>query len=181
MDHPRDAEAWATRALASRALGLYRAAAEDFTRAITAEEEVGRTSPEHYLERARALASEGGEAVGEALRGLDEGLGRLGPIPALQLYAIDLEVVRRGYDAALARLDAVMAQSPPSGPWLARRGEVLERAGRPSDARVAYEQALADLASPGRKRRTGASAQLESQVRAALERLQRQEQAEAEP
>jgi predicted Zn-dependent protease len=181
-DHPGHAEALATRARASRALGLHRAAAEDFARAIAAEEALGRTTPEHYLERAGALAAEGGDAVAEALHALDEGLGRLGPIPALQLYAIDLELVRSRYDAALARLDAVAAQSPRSGPWLARRGEVLERAGRPADARAAYEQALADLASvTAGRRRTGGSARLERQVRAALERLQRQEQAEAKP
>src|SRR2546429_3401664 len=45
--------------------------------------------------RDRALAAEGGDHLDEALRGLDEGIKRLGPIVTLELYAIDLELDRK--------------------------------------------------------------------------------------
>lgn len=180
--HTNHAEALVTRARVCRALGLHRAAAEDYAHAIAVEEGAGAAAPEHYLERARALAAEGAAASEEALRALDEGLGRLGPIPALQLYAIDLEVAHGRYDAALARIDHAAARSPRPESWWARRAEILERAGRPGEALTAYEQALVELVSrPAERRRAAASAQLENQVRSALDRLRGSERAEIKP
>ena len=49
--------------------------------------------------------------IDEALRGLDEGINQLGPVVTLQLLAIDLELRRKSYDAALTRLDLIAAES----------------------------------------------------------------------
>ena len=180
--HPRHAAARAYRARACRALGENRAAAEDYARAIAAEEEAGAAPPELYLERARALAAEGAVTREEALRVLDEGLARRGPVPALQLYAIDLEVAGRRYDEALARVAAAAALSPRPESWWARRGRILEAALRPEEARIAYEKALADLSSrSGERGPTAAAARHEREVRSALARLPRLQAAEAEP
>ena len=117
------------------------------------------------------MAAEEGVPVDEALRGLDEGLRRLGPLTTLQLFAIDFELANNRYEAALARLETITAQSPRKEPWLARRGEILEQAGRAAQARLAYEQALAAIESlPARHRTTEATAKLEAQIRAALAR-----------
>lgn len=167
--HSDHAEALGTRARALVKLGQRLAAAADYTRAIAAWEGLNRPHPEYYLERARALAAEGGDHVKEALRGLDEGIQRLGPLVTLQLYAIDLELAANRYDAALARLQTLAAQSPRKEPWLARRGEILEQAGRVAPARLAYEQALAAIESlPARHRKTRATTELEAQIHAAL-------------
>lgn len=169
--HPDHAEGLATRARVLVSLGHGLAAGADYTRAIAAAERLDRPNPEYYLERARALAAEGGDHADEALRGLDEGVRRLGPLMVLQLYAIDLELAGKRYDAALARLDTLAAQSPRKEPWLARRGEILEQAGRAAQARLAYEQALAAIESlPARHRQTEATARLEARIRAALAR-----------
>ncbi len=182
VSHPQHAAARVVRARACRALGQNRAAAEDYARAIAAEEEASAAPPELYLERARALAAEGAATREEALRVLDEGLARRGPVPALELYAIDLELAGGRYDSALARVDDAAARSSRSGSWWVRRGQILEEALRPGEARIAYEKALADLASRSAERGlSAAAARLESEVRSALSRLRRPPSAEAEP
>jgi len=176
--HPEHAEALATRARVLVILGERLAATADYTRAIAAMESLGRPKPEYYLERARALTAEGGDHADEALRGLDEGVRRLGPIVPLQLLAIQLELTGKRYDAALARLDTLASQSARKESWLVRRGEILEQAGRAAQARLAYEQALAAIESlPARHRTTETTAKLEAQIRAALARRN----AEADP
>ena len=142
-------------------------AARDFTSAIRFAPS-GR--PELYIERAQALASAGDKHYAEALRGLDEGIERLGPLVTIQLHAIDLELKRKQFDAALARLEKIADQSPRKETWLARRGEILLQAGRREEARAAYEQALKalDTLPPGR-RNVPAMNELEKRIKAALE------------
>ena len=169
--HPEHAGALATRARVLVILGQRLAAAADYTRAIAAAERLDRPNPEYYLERARALAAEGGGHVAQALHGLDEGVSRLGPIVALQLFAIEIELAGKRYNAALARLETLAAQSPRKEAWLAHRGDILKQAGRATEARLAYEQALAAIESlPARHRSIGATAKLEAEIRAALAR-----------
>jgi len=65
-------------------------AAADFTRGIDSGDPSVPPSPDLYLERARALATDPRHLV-EAIRGLDEGIDRLGPVPGLRLLADELE------------------------------------------------------------------------------------------
>ena len=161
---PEHVEALITRARVLVRLGQRAAGARDFTEALARSPE-----PELFLERAQALSAEGGAHLDEALRGLDEGIARHGPLVTLQLYAIDLELRQRRYDAALARLETVAAQSPRKESWLARRGEILAQAGRAVEARQAFAAALAAVESlPAPRRRTRAVTALEARVRAAL-------------
>lgn len=168
--HPEHAEALAARGRAWANLGETRAAAADLTRAIAV-----RPLPEHYLERAQILAAAG--RADEALQSLDESTDHLGPLVSLQRYAIELELKLGRHDAALARLDALSSGLSRQEAWLVRRGEILERAGRGMEARAVYTQALAALeALPGHLRATRAMAELETRVRAALERLRAHDQ-----
>ena len=52
---------------------------------------------EHYYERARALMAAGSEQTDAALKTLDGGLAKLGKVPTLGLYAIQLEVARKRF------------------------------------------------------------------------------------
>jgi tetratricopeptide (TPR) repeat protein len=170
--HPEHVEALLARARVLVVMDQNRAAVDDYTRAIALEAQRGRNIPDHYLERARACAAQGAEFIAEAVRGLDEGIAALGPIVTLELYAIELELTGKSYDAALARLEIIRAQSRREERWLVRRGEILEHAGHPAEARLAYAQALATIESlPERHRKTRATTQLEAQIRAALTRL----------
>jgi predicted Zn-dependent protease len=124
-------------------------AAQDFTKALSL---TTNPDPELYLERARVLA-EDRDSVGEALRGLDEGISKHGPLVTLQLSAIELELRRKNYDAALTRLDTISAQSERQEMWFVRRGEILQSAGRNEEARAAFRAALVAIESlpPGRR------------------------------
>ena len=169
--HPDDPQALAFRGRALVALGEPLPAAEDFSRAILHSDP---PRPEDYLERARALASAGPEHVGRALEGLDEGLRQLGEPVTLQDYAIELELGRRNFDAALRRLDRIAAQSVRQEPWLVRKASILEAAGRVDEARAAYRQTLASIgALPAERRGNKAVERLEREAQQGLERLGR--------
>ena len=123
---PDHYEGLITRARVLAKLGGRMDAAKDFTQALTLSTV---PEPELYLERANVLAADVRQ-LGEALRGLDEGINKLGPVVTLQLAAIDLELRRKNYDGALVRLDQIAAQSQRKESWLVRRGEILQT-GRP--------------------------------------------------
>ena len=166
--HPDSAEALMVRARILVRLGQPLDAAENFSQAIA---KLSDPQPEQYLERAQALVSAGSAHIEEAVQGLDEGIKRLGPIVTLQLYAIELELTQGRYDAALARLDQITPRSGRKEAWLARRGEILEQAGRLTQAHAAFAAALAELDSlPAYRRKTVTTQELETRLRAALVR-----------
>lgn len=124
--------------------------------------------PDIAIERAQALLA--ADRADEALRGLDEILEHLGPIVTLQLTAIDIEVHRRDLNAALRRIDAAIAATPSRNEaWLELRGDILICAGRPAEAREAYQAALEAIASlPPERRATRAVVERERRLRMGL-------------
>ena len=70
-----------------------------------------------------------------AIQGLDQGAAEFHGAITLQLLAVELEVERRNWDSALARLAEIEANSTRKESWLARRGDVLVKADRPQEAR----------------------------------------------
>ena len=164
--HADAGAAWLTLGRVHGRLGRYAEAALDFTRAI---DHLNEPKPEYYLERARALAALGNDAIDSALRGLDDGMQRLGSLVTLQTYAIKLNLRVRDYDAALQRLETISARSRRKERWLAYRGDILMSAGRNADARDTYELALAAIGVlPARHRMTKAVRDLDDHIRAAL-------------
>jgi predicted Zn-dependent protease len=171
-ERPLEAEGLASRALARRRLGDLAGSADDLAQAIDFYPANLLPPPELYLENARALAAQGGGRVDEALRVLDEGLARLGRTVTLALSAVELELERKRYSQALARLDEAARSSPRKEVWLLRRGRILEEAGKAEEAREAYREALGvGRASPAFRRNTPAAHRLEAEARASLERL----------
>ncbi|HXC69849.1 MAG TPA: tetratricopeptide repeat protein [Pyrinomonadaceae bacterium] len=166
-EQPNHVEGFITRARVLARMGDRVAAARDFTQALTL---APAPEPELYLERAQVLAEEE-RHIEDALRGLDEGIHRLGPIVTLQLLAIDLESRRRNYDAALSRLDSIAAQSERKEMWLVRRGEILRNAGRIEEARATFKAALVAVESlPPDRRQNRSVTTLELRARSGLER-----------
>jgi len=102
-------------------------------------------SAEIYLERTQMLADAG--KIDQALHGLDEGVEKLGGLVTLQSAAIDLEVRRKNYNAALARLEKLSAAMPRKETFLLRRGEILLQAGRICEARKNLLESLAGFNS----------------------------------
>lgn len=133
---PKSFEGILTTARVCAKLGQRSAAVKYFTEAITL---APADSAEIYLERAETSVS--ANRIDEALRGLDAGLEKLGNLVTLQTMAIDLEVRRRNFDAALARLDILTAVMERKESFLLRRGEILFQAKRNCESRKSLLQA----------------------------------------
>ena len=151
------------RGRAQLALGDREQAARDFGVALAALRD---PQPEQVIARRDALLGLG--RPDEALRALDEGMARLGRVAALQLAAVDIELTLGRFEAAVGRLDTLLAGHGLNPAWLARRAEILARAGRADEARRGYAQALALIDVPGSTRRTHAFDDLRNQIAAAL-------------
>jgi tetratricopeptide (TPR) repeat protein len=169
---PGNLEGLRARGEALARLGRPLEAARDFTRAIAAARPPRLPAPEDYLRRAQALAGAGAGHLDEAIRGLDEGIAALGPIVTLELLAVDLETRLGRHEAALGRIERAASVSPRQEVWLLRRGGILERGGRRDEARRAYGDALAAIATlPAARRDTEAVRRIERDARAGLDRL----------
>jgi tetratricopeptide (TPR) repeat protein len=167
--HPKHAEGFTWRARALVRLDQRLAATSDYDQAIALSPEAG---PDLFVERAQMLMAEGPEHFGAVLRGLDEGIKRLGPLVTLQLFAIDAELKQGNFDGALARVDSIAARSPRKETWLARRGEILRQAGRPAEAKRAYVDALAALRTlPPTRRNVPAMQELARRIQAEIDSL----------
>jgi len=161
---PADARGHLSLGRAYAALGRTPEAVDELTLAVRYTPD---PDPDLILERVHVLAA--ANRRDEALRTLDEVLATRGPLIALQLAAIDLEVQSRDYEAALRRIDEAEASSPRKETWLARRGEILLRAGRPMEARAAYQAALDAInALPPERRTTRAMRELQEKLRRAV-------------
>ena len=109
----------------------------------------GPTRPEQILARAHVAEQRTGEGAAGALVHLDAGLARWPGAWELAARALDLEMSLGRYDAALARIDALLAAAPERIMLLERRGDVLAAAGRDLEAREAWSLALGTLESRG--------------------------------
>jgi tetratricopeptide (TPR) repeat protein len=155
---PADAEALILHGKAQSALGNMAAAIADFDRAL---QHLANPTPAFFLARAALHKN-----PADALRSLDEGIARLGSVVPLELRALGLEQELGRTHAALARLDRLAEQSERKEIWLKRRGDVLARAGRTSDARAAYAEAVAAiLALPGWLQQSPDTARLLGELR----------------
>jgi len=170
---PKDVDGLVYRARAKARLNEFLAAAADYATAIGHAQP---PRPELFIEHAEVLKAAGPKHFEAAIQTLDDGIRKMGPLVTLELPAIDLEVTAGRADAALARIDRLAAQSPRKESWCLRRGEILEQAGRPAEARVAYEAGWTALQSlpPGR-RNTRATQDLESRIQSGRQRLAKAE------
>jgi tetratricopeptide (TPR) repeat protein len=162
----RRPDAWGTlfeRGRAWLALGSPRRAADDFGRAIA---HLHEPRPEQVIARRDALLSLGRRA--DALRALDEGMARIGHVASLELAAIDLEVALGRPTRALGRLDGLLAATPGNPAWVARRAELLARAGREAEARAEWARALAMIEARPAARRSRAFEELRRRIEIAL-------------
>jgi tetratricopeptide (TPR) repeat protein len=163
---PDHAEASLYRARALAALGRREEAARAYTRSI---EKASTPAPDTYLERAELFRTLG--RGDDALRGLDEGLARLGPAAALDLRALEIETELERWDDALRRVERRLRSPGRAEEWQLRRAELLRRLGRGDEAEAACRAALASIAAlPPSRRDTPATADLERRLRALLAR-----------
>lgn len=166
---PEEAEGWFLRGDILAALGQHESGAADYAQGI---QHAPHARPEHFLRRARLLHAAPGVDPVRVLAALDDGIAQLGPVIALVEYAITIEVERKNYDGALARIMTAMKHSPRREQWLVRRGDILAGCNRIDEAIVSYREALAAIqALPERYRKTVPVEKLDRDARSALLRL----------
>lgn len=119
--------------------------------------------PDLYQRQAALLMQAHPPRSAEAVAALDEGIARLGPIISLQEFAVDIESRAGLHEAALARVEAILASVPASAHqrWLVRRAAILEAAGRGHEAHASYGEAIGLLEDlPPRQRHTSATREI---------------------
>jgi tetratricopeptide (TPR) repeat protein len=157
------------RGRAPLALGRIEDAAKELGRAIAM---MPAPQPEQVIARRDALLALGRRE--EAVTALDEGMARIGRVASLELAAIDLEVELGRYDSAVRRLDGLLAHGPANPAWLARRGEILEKAGKTNEARADYARALEIIEARSQARRVKAFDELRQKLETELASLSSQ-------
>lgn len=161
------ADAYTVRAQIRSQLRKRTEAIADLTQAIGLSAE---PRPEMYLERARLQSAE--KHIGSALAGLEDGLKRLGPIPALELEALEIETHAHRFEAALTRIERLRTQTTRQEIWFAKRGDVLSAAQRFTEAKQAYEAALQAISQlPQRLQNLPATESLRKSIQVKLDQL----------
>jgi predicted Zn-dependent protease len=162
-------EPWFLRGQISAAMGRGDLARADYAEGFRRASEPG---VEQLTEWRRLLAALPDTKPAEVLAILDPAISHLHFAPVLVDFAIELEMARGNYDAALARIDAALPQRRWQGPLLALRGDVLARAGQRPAAVSAYRAALEAIEKLPERNRTVADVQkLARETNAALTRL----------
>ncbi len=108
--------------------------------------------PDDYLERA-ALQRRAGQ-FDLAVRGLEDGVERLGPLSALLRTALEIERERGKIDSALAYAERLAAASPQEERWLLECARLLAQLDRGDEALAALGRAEAALAGRSTARRS---------------------------
>jgi LPXTG-motif cell wall-anchored protein len=177
LREPNHLDARVVRARALVALGERAKAIEDYDHVLAQSQS---PAPHYYRERAQAIAAQGPSHVDAALASLEDGMKRLGPIVTLVEPAIDLEVGRGSYRAALALVDRLPAELRDTPQWRAARAGFLAQAGDLEEAERVYREALSAIeAMPERHRATDAvvahKTRIERELAALVERRRAQE------
>ena len=132
------------RAEAMGRTGKTREAVAALDQAIELNPDLG---PEIYLERARLLLVLDPPQRQDALTGLNRALTRMGPVPGLSFMAAEIASDLGNHDHALELLDRLAPYCQRQEDMLARRGDILVKAGRTLEAQAAYTEALARIDS----------------------------------
>lgn len=158
--HPEHTPARIVRARVLLKLNKAEEAFADFRVAITRS---AAPEPDLYLEFADGLAAHGRQS--DAVSVLQEGIEKLGGIPSLAGRLIDLEVTAGHFDAAIQRVEGLIKNSPRPEPWMARRADLLDAAGRKPDSVEAWQALSLRLAAlPDQARRSHAMCLLSEQA-----------------
>jgi tetratricopeptide (TPR) repeat protein len=159
--HSEHIEALRVRALAYAQMGEFNEAIADYTRLI----ELDTTqSPELWLERARLWLRAG--CTDAAITSIDDATVTIGPLVTFVEFAVNAEIGRHNYAAALdhmEKLPSVLVETPE---WLWHRGNLLEQLERPDEAALVYAQAQKTiLKMPLRRQKTAAMQDLLARLR----------------
>ena len=118
-----------------------------------------KLKPDYFIARAEILLKL--KRGDEALRGIDEGIAKLGNLISLQEKAISLETELKRWDATINRVDKLIEQFHRKETWLVRRAKILLKANRQAEAKITAQKALEEInALPDYLRNTAAMEKL---------------------
>lgn len=158
---PENADTWRIAGTVETARKGHTAAAAAWRSAV---DRAQPPRPDDFISLARASRAAGADDA--AIGALDAGIARIGEVSALIEEAVAIEESLQRWDAALARIARLAASAPNPARWLARRGELAEKAGRPADAAEARRAALAAIeALPPARRNVPAMIALAERLR----------------
>jgi predicted Zn-dependent protease len=164
LTHPGHVQALATRGRVFLKLGHATEAVADLRKAVDLS-----TTPEAGLISDLAIACRDAGKPAEASKVIDMGIKKIGNTPELLRCALDIETAAGLWDSALGRIDALQQSAPRPEPWMARRAELFQAAGRPAEARAAWTALRAHLISlPNLERGTPLLAGVLAQAEKAL-------------
>lgn len=138
--NPKHGFAVLTRARVSSELAQFASAAKDYEAAANL---LTSLDADFYLEWARVLTK--AENPNRALTVLDQGVKNLGPLPGLELCAIEIEQKRGQHSVALERLSRLQAKGGRQIKWNALKGQILLDAKKEREALEAFHAALAEI------------------------------------
>ncbi len=108
--------------------------------------------PDDYLQHAAALRAAGKAHFPAALKTLDKGIKKLGPLYVLVERAVDLELTLGHQKNALTRILGFEQTAAPSFRWPLWRAEIHESMGAMQDAQQSYQEALTTFSTLPTKR-----------------------------
>lgn len=118
---------------------------------------IPRPGPDLFIEQARTAAQSDPHGYRDAVNYLEKGMDILGPLPSLQIEALNYEASNHDVDAAVKRIDELLALGGRQEEWYVRRAEILESSGREFEAHVDYKSAIQMMLDrPDRMKRTEA-------------------------
>lgn len=162
--HPDHVDALATRGRVLAKMDRPAESTADLQAAVKAS-----PSPSGELVMELALAYQKLGKPEEASKVLDDALKTARDAPLLLECALKIETAGGMWDSALGRIDGLQKNAPRPEPWMAKRAELLAKAGRTEDARTAWIALRDRLVSlPSLERGTPQNSQLLTQARQAL-------------
>lgn len=129
-------------------------------------------TPDHYLARAHAYMEAGKPYLSQALAGLEEGMGSIGPLITFQRLAIEIEINQGNTDNAIDRINRIIRDADRKETWLVKKAKVLSSIGRQEEAKQQF--LLAERAIKLLPQRTRTSPALQALSKTIHENLNRE-------
>jgi tetratricopeptide (TPR) repeat protein len=139
-------------------------AADAYQSAITLSREI---KPDHLLFAADAFHSAG--KTEQAIAVLNDGIWKLGPLPALNDRALKLEMEQKRYESALRRIDKMLATQQRAPFLLYKKGIILKGMSRSDESKQIFTAALKEIDSlPASRKQTPALSNLRTSLLAEM-------------
>jgi len=138
--YPKHANGQILYAKVSLALGKDELAIVGFDNAIAIKKD--EATPEDFIHLANVWRIQNPE---KAYKVLEEGIKKIGPYVSLQKHLVDLANEHKWYDRSMQIINDILAKSNRKEYWLLQKANILSDQGKHEQAKVIYENCLAEI------------------------------------